>query len=238
MSTGDGELPEARQRSPRDHAQELGIAAINGLPFVGGVIAQLIDAYRPHVLRVWCEAVERQFEALPDEIAEKIFHDDRFMSSFHRATTMATATHLTDRAEMLAAGLYELAQNPEDWQDEVVARMFLMIERLTPLHLQAMRHMNATERLSSVHSDPIQSALQVLRNPRLGVVAPDDPMKQIAVARDLVELNLVDRKAADGTIVFGGVSSTPSWYQRSVLSAEGQYFLKFLHYFATAEEEE
>lgn len=233
----DDNLPELRNQTVGEHLEEVFTAAVATVPFAGGV-AHLLSTYRQGRFDRWAEEVERQLGELKAELLD----DERFMDAFQRATLIALESHLDQKAEMLAAGLREFGENPDDWTDEVITRMFLMIERFTPHHISAMQRLEASKE-GSVPSDPVQMALGIMRqrrmhSERIDPVAEDDPMLQGAIARDLVDFNLVDRKRADANVVFGGMTSAPNWYSPSTLAAEGQYLLRFLHYFTTDNEEQ
>jgi len=225
----DDNLPELRSQTVGEHLQEFFTAAVATVPFAGGV-AHLLSTYRQGRFDRWAEEVERQLGDLKAEL----LNDERFMDAFQRATLIALESHLDQKAEMLAAGLREFGENPDDWTDEVITRMFLMIERFTPHHILAMQRLHATK--SGSVTDPVQMALSIMRKPvmdndRVDPVAEDDPMVQAAIAQDLVDFGLVDRKRADANIVFGGMTSSPDWYSPSTLAAEGQLLLRFLYHF-------
>lgn len=225
------DLPELRKRTIKEHLRELAVAGVATAPFGGG-IAHLLTEYRSRRFERWAEAVESELGSLRAEVLD----DDRFMDAFFRATALAVESHLDEKASMLAAALHELAENLDEWTDEIVTRMFLMVERFTPHHVQAMRILNATRQVHSVPKSNEQFALGLIRRglldgQRVTPLADGDPALQMAIVRDLDDFDLIDPDRASGSIVFGGATSAPRWYCSTVLSAEGQYLLRFLRYY-------
>lgn len=228
------ESPRLRKRNAVDYAKDAGVFLFSTISPLGGV-GHLLEEYGPNRYNEWIEAIRHYLSELPSEL----FESDEFIRAAHRAHVLMGQLHLTSKAEMLAAGLRKIATEPDQWDDEIVTRMFLMIERLTPLHIQTMQLMKASRSSATAPKDTAQAVLSLMRGYGPGgmrgpTVGEGAPLLQMAIARDLHELNLIDADRADANKVFRDKQNAPSWYGHGLLSAEGQHLLEFLEHFVNS----
>lgn len=226
------ESPRLRNRDAADHAKDTGVAILSSVTGLGGLAAAL-DKLGPDRHKEWIQAADLFLADLPAHL----FESDEFIQAVQRAQRLIERGDEGTEPEMWAAGLRKIAIEPGEWGDEVVARMFRMLERFGATHIEVMKMLKECEAgFGLVPRDPADLARKLMNGKRSGgetrpTVATDDPLRQAAIARDLDDFNLIDSNRAEFNVVFGGRELKPSCYEASLLSAEGQHLLEFLEHY-------
>lgn len=139
-----GAYPESRKRD--DAAHDIAVAGSGAVPFVGGLIGELIDSVWKSSLERrqldWHQDVNTCLEGLVGKVdgLEERLKREGFLSLYLEASVAALRTHEEDTREQLrnAVANAALGVEPEDWQFIFVS----ILSELRPAHVQLLTYLD------------------------------------------------------------------------------------------------